>query len=189
MTTSEFKRTMFKCNKCNKTHVVEIPLKLLDAQFFPISYAYIHGSPEVIAILYIDKEGTVRGVEYPKGVGIKNSYLTEKLNIARANSLSPIPESKIYAFKLLRDQKIEKIYFQENYKELINFPISSNIKFLTMKTQNNIEYPDEFYLKYSEFWVLGLKFFEYDFIIIVDSTIDIEHLKTQAMVIFESFKE
>lgn len=60
----------YRCNFCNAMHDVRIKKSLLDAQTkYPFPYVFLHNTikngeaKELITILYIDRDGKVRGSE------------------------------------------------------------------------------------------------------------------------------
>ena len=62
--------TKYRCNFCNDMHDVRIKKKLLESQSkYPFPYVFLHNSikkgeaKELLTILYIDREGKVRGQE------------------------------------------------------------------------------------------------------------------------------
>ncbi len=175
----------FDCKICNTNHTVMMNKDLFETDKFPISYGYLHGDPPIFATLYIDANHKVRSVEFTNDFSINQNDLADILSKNKTLSLSNIPEEVIYGFEILEEKSIKKLYIKKGYEKIINFQeITKNWKqsekFLKGLSCN------EFFYRYSDFWIAGLALENYSFIIIVDGALDVDHLKTQAMAIFEA---
>ncbi|MHA1583892.1 MAG: hypothetical protein ACTSVU_06290 [Promethearchaeota archaeon] len=179
----------FFCQKCDKLHEIEVPSIIFNSSYFPVSYVYVHEDSKIIAILYIDKNYQVRGVDYPIRFGIDKNQLTAALEKSKNHSFELIPENKIYVIKISSNGKILKLYYHPDYYELSYYPIIQNMKKMTSTFVNMKESSHEYYMKYSNVWILGLEMIDYDLLMVVDESIDIEHLKVQAMNLLENFRD
>ena len=124
-------------------------------------------------------------MEFTNDFSINQNDLADILSKNKTLSLSNIPEEVIYGFEILEEKSIKKLYIKKGYEKIINFQeITKNWKqsekFLKGLSCN------EFFYRYSDFWIAGLALENYSFIIIVDGALDVDHLKTQAMAIFEA---
>ena len=177
---------MFFCNKCQKNHWVKLPKSLFNTKSFPVSYAFVHGDPQIIAILYIDKNHTVRGVEYPKQIGINRDQLSEIIDKSKSQTFSSIPEDLIYAFEVIAENEIKKIYFKQGFEQIVNFAAIREMITLTPNFIKSKESFSEFLIKYSDGWIGGMEMYDHYFTMVVDASIDIDHFKFQMMAMFES---
>lgn len=183
---SEQVRIRFFCRYCQKFHSLKLAQDLFASGKFPVTYAYIHGDPMVIATLFIDANYKVRGVEYMNEFGVSQDQLSHIMAKSKSLTLTSIPTDLIYAFQLLEDKKIQKIYMKDEFNKKINFNEIFKIWKLSEKIAKKDQTLNEFFLKYGEFWVSGLEFADYKFILVVDASVDIDHLKTQMMGLFET---
>ncbi len=177
---------MFFCNKCKETHWVKIPKSLFDTEAFPVSYAFVHGDPQIVAILYIDKNHTIRGVEYPKQIGINRDQLSEIIDRSKSQTFASIPQDLIYAFEIVAENEIKKIYFKPSYEQVVNFATIREMITITPKFVKSNESFSEFFIKYSDYWIGGMEMYDHYFTMVVDASIDIDHFKFQMMAMFES---
>ena len=174
------------CDQCKKRHKIKILKDIFEDADFPLSYSHFHGDPIVNATLYIDANYKVRGVEYPKGSNMQQNELDNILNSSKSQSLKSIPTDMIYAFQFSEEKKTTKYYNKPGYEKTFNFTyIKKLIRFSTkfMKTKEEC---NEFFLKYSDYWIVGQEMFGFMLLMVVDQSIDVDHLKTQATSIFES---
>ena len=184
--TEQTVEAMFFCNKCQANHWVKLPKSLFNTKSFPVSYAFVHGDPQIIAILYIDKNHAVRGVEYPKQIGINQDQLSKIINKSKSQTFSSIPEDLIYAFEVIAENKIKKIYFKPGFEQIVNFTAVRAMSTLTTNFIQSKEPYTEFFIKYSDCWIGGMEMYDHYFTMVVDSSIDIDHFKFQMMAMFES---
>ncbi|UYP44116.1 hypothetical protein NEF87_000401 [Candidatus Lokiarchaeum ossiferum] len=184
--TEQIIETMFFCNKCQENHWVQLPKSLFNTKSFPVSYAFVHGNPQIIAILYIDKNHTVRGVEYPKQIGINRDQLSEIIDKSKSQTFSSIPEDLIYAFEVIAEDKIKKIYSKQGFEQIVNFSAIREMITLTPNFVKTKESFREFFIKYSDCWIGGMELYDHYFTMVVDASIDIDHFKFQMMAMFES---
>ena len=159
---------------------------LFNTKHFPVSYVHLHGNPQIVAVLYIDKNYDVRGVEYPQDIGVNQEQLSLILDKAKSKTLSPIPESAIYAFELQREGAVHKLFYKSGYEETVDFSFITEMFALSKRFVNGREPLSEFYIKYSDFWFAGMELYGNQFLLVVDGAIDIDHLKVQMMGLFET---
>jgi hypothetical protein len=177
----------FFCKVCNKRHKLDVNKDIFEEKKFPVAYIYIHGENQTVATLYIDAAYRVRGVEFPKGIGVNKDQLSDILNKSKSLNLTGIPSEMIYAFQVSENRNILKIYFQEGYEKHINFNLIKKFFRNSEKFSKHKEECNEFYMRYSEYWISAVKMFDYTLIMVIDSSIDIDHLKTQLMGFLETF--
>ncbi|MFX0102336.1 MAG: hypothetical protein ACFFCS_22415 [Candidatus Hodarchaeota archaeon] len=176
----------FFCKECNKKHKLEVDPAIFNTERYPISYIYVHGDPQIVATLYIDAKQKVRGVEFSSGIGVKTEQLHDILERSKIHALKSIPGDQIYAFQLFEEKKLIKYYVKPGYEEIIDF---SGFKVFRMGASKLVKWKDEwseFFIRYDDFWISGVFMMGYYFIIIVNSTIDVDRLKTQMMAILET---
>ncbi|MHA1672901.1 MAG: hypothetical protein ACTSYI_04685 [Promethearchaeota archaeon] len=182
----DYVTVVYFCDQCKKRHKVNILKDIFEDADFPLSYSHFHGDPIVNVTLYIDANYKVRGVEYPKGSNMQQNELDSILNSSKSQSLKSIPTDQIYAFEFSEEKKIKKYYNRPGYEKTFNFTyIRKLIKYSTkfMKTKEEC---NEFFLKYNDYWIAGLEMFDNSLMMVIDQSIDVDHLKTQVMTIFES---
>ena len=139
-----------------------------------------------MTVVYIDKNHDVRGVEYPQDIGVNQEQLTLILNKSKSKTLSPIPETAIYAFELKREGAVRKLFYRPGYEKIVDFSFISEMIDLSKRFVNEKEQLNEFYIKYTDFWFAGMELYENQFLLVVDAAIDIDHLKVQMMGLFET---
>lgn len=176
----------FFCKACQESHLVAIDSELFNTKTYPIDYAYIHGNPVVVATLYIDANRKVRGVEFASDFGIGQDELGKILENCKNLVLTSIPDDMIFGFELSYKKKPIKMYFDQKHINSINLEEVSKLWKFSQKITKKKEELNQFFLKFTDFWIAGLEFAEHFFIIIVDASVDIDHLKTQMMAIFET---
>ncbi|WP_371804715.1 hypothetical protein [Candidatus Lokiarchaeum ossiferum] len=185
--TNPFETITYYCSPCAKNHDVQIRKDFFNQKNFPVSYLYIHGNPQVITVLYIDKALSVRGSEIVKGIGVNKDQLNKILQESRFNTLKRIPLSSILAFRLFQNEDIKKMYVKRGFENSINFDAISNLISETQKITHNFEICSDFYMKFNDYWIGALQLLDFRFIMIVSSDIDVDHLKFQIMNLFEIF--
>ena len=176
----------FFCNKCQETHELSLSKKIFESQLFPVSYIYVHGDPQVVATLYIDAKYKVRGVEFSKGLSIKEDELTRILEKSKSQTLIGIPEERVFGFQLYEGDYVTRYYMKPEFKDRVNFSRLRQFKAIGHKVSLQKEDCSEFFIHYDNFWISCVCMMEYTFILIVDSSIDVARLKTQTMAIFET---
>lgn len=177
----QFVEATYKCNVCNRNHTLRIKKKLIkNSPSFPVSYLYIHGNPKIFTTLYIDANGKIRGVEMLDSIGVSSNEFNDILDKSKSRTLKPIPSEKIFGFQWVKRGKIEKLFYQEGFENQVDFQDYYNIQ--------QHENCNEIYFRYSDFWIVTLQMFKRSLIMAIDSSIDIERLKTQTMAIFETLK-
>jgi hypothetical protein len=176
----------FFCKNCNIFHKIKIDQALFESREFPVSYTYLHGDPPFAAVLYIDANYKVRGVEYSKGFAVGKTELDEILLSSKARCLSNIPNVDILAFRLLQDKSLLKFFTQQGFEATINFTSILDMMRHSSSITTKGESCMKLYLKFSDIWVTVLEMMEYKFILVVRDSIDIEHLETQSMAMFEA---
>ncbi len=177
----------FHCSACKKNHTFYVSKDLFETDTFPIPYAYVHGDPQVIAMVYIDKDLQVRGTEYPKGIGMNLDQLNRIINTAKSYTLKPIPLQSIYLFRLIQNNEIKKMYAKKGYGEIIDFDAILEIVHHTKNISANQESCREIFIKFNDFWVGGMELLDFQFFMVVSSEVDIDHFKYQMMSLFEIF--
>jgi hypothetical protein len=179
-------RLTFYCKECKRDHTVSIENEIFKDADFPVSYVFVHRDTQVVATLYIDAHYKIRGIEFSKGAELDKDQLNEILNKGINSTLTVIPDELIYAFQLSNKRKVLKRYHKEGNIGKFNFNVIKKFMKNTSKLVKTKERCVEFYCNYTEYWIASLEMFDYSFIIIVDGSIDILHLKTQIMNIFET---
>lgn len=184
--TNAYFQISYKCPGCQISHNVKINRKIIEgADSYPVSYLHIHGDPKIFTTLYIDASFRIRGAEVLQSVSVNE--FDDILNNSTNRTLKTIPKEKIYAFQLMEENQILKLYFQENlegnfdFNELSKLLINSG-RFIK---EEDGETCDEIYLRYPDYWIVTLQMFYRTLIMVIDSSIDIDRLKTQTMAIFE----
>jgi hypothetical protein len=184
--TPETVTVSFPCKYCNMNHKVAVPREIFDDADYPVSYIFIHGSPQIVATLHIDANFKVRGVEYAQGFGVNKDELNDILNKSKCLCLTSIPQEMLFAFQLTQFGKVSKFFARDGYEKFFNFSGIHKIFKYSNKLVRSKEACSELFIKYSDFWIGALEMFEFTFILIADQSIDLEHLKTQMMAIFET---
>ncbi len=176
----------FFCKNCNSFHKIWIEKKLFEKKEFPVSYTYLHGDPQFAAVLYIDANYKVRGVDFSKGFAVDKSQLDEILLKSKAQCLKCIPNEDIIAFRLLEGKMILKFFTQAGFENAINFPAIID----TMNRSSSITRKQEsclkFCMKFSDLWISCSEMMEFKFILVVRDSVDIAHLETQSTAMFET---
>ena len=178
----------FYCKHCNENHSLNIEKDYFVDIKFQTTYTYVHGSPQIAAILYIDKNHVVRAVEFSEVISTEDEseFLSNLLNQSKSLTLSSIPADLIYGFQLMEQKIVLKMFYHQGYENKIQFGQLKKIFKTSAKLIKTGETCTEFYIKYSDLWAGGVTMMDYMFIMVVDSSIDIDHLKTQIMAIFET---
>ena len=178
----------FFCKHCNENHSIDIDKEYFKDIRFQITYTYVHGDPQIAAILYIDKNHTVRTVEFSEVISTEDErkFLDDLLNRSKSLTLSTIPADLIYGFQLTENRSVLKTFYHQGYKNKIQFSNLKKIFKTSTKLIKTGETCTEFYIKYSDAWAGGVSMMEYYFIMVVDNSIDIDHFKTQIMGLFET---
>ncbi|HME55394.1 MAG TPA: hypothetical protein VKM55_24510 [Candidatus Lokiarchaeia archaeon] len=179
-------RVNFSCKICNKFHKIEIERSLFKSQEFPVSYTYLHGEPPFAAILYIDANCKVRGVDYSKGFAVGKTELDEVLLSSKARCLTSIPNDEIIAFRLLHEKNLLKFFTKPEFESVIDFTAILDIVRHSTLIMKDGESCSKFFMKFTELWVAVFEMMEYVFILVVSGTVDIEHLGIQGMAMFET---
>ncbi|MHA1730063.1 MAG: hypothetical protein ACTSWY_15250 [Promethearchaeota archaeon] len=189
----QFVKVSFKCSVCKKIHLIKINRDLIDkASNFPVSYLYIHGNPQIYTTLYIDAKYKVRGVEVLESVGVSTNEFNDILTKSKSRTLKTIPSELIFGFQLMKGREnkkeIIKIYYKEGFEDYFNFTeISRSLAQSRLFIKDNECY-NECYFRFSDYWICALQMFNRTLFMAIDSSIDIERLKTQTMAIFETIK-
>jgi hypothetical protein len=69
------------CHGCQQDIQVKLPKAIVEqAQSYPVSHAYLHGDPEHVLIIYVDREYLIRGTELSETVTIERPPQTVPLN-------------------------------------------------------------------------------------------------------------
>lgn len=185
----QFTEVSYKCNVCNKNHIIRIKKKLIEnSPSFPVSYLYIHGNPKIFTTLYIDSKFKIRGVEILDSIGVSTNEFNEILDKSNSRTLKTIPSEKIYGFQLVKRGKIAKLFYQDGFENQVDFQDFYNILNNTHMYNKDDENCDEIYFRYSDLWIVTIQMFKRSLIMAIHSSIDIERLKTQTMAIFETIK-
>ncbi len=179
-------KLFFFCKQCNKRHDLEIERETFENIDFPATYVYLHGNPQIAAVLFIDAKFKVRSVEFSQGFGINQDQLGTLLRKSKCLALTSIPDDMIYGFQLYEGKALAKFYCKPGYDKRINFSSMRNFLKSTTKLVRSKETCSEFFIRFTDFWIAGLEMDPYSFIIVISTNIDIDHLKTQIMAIFES---
>ncbi len=176
----------FFCKNCNVYHKIWVEKNLFEAKDFPVSYTYLHGDPQFAAVLYIDANRKVRGVDYSKGFAVGKSQLDELLSKSKAQCLKCIPQEDIIAFRLIQGKMLLKFFTQPGYESSINFSaileIMKQSSSVTRKKESCLKY----YMKFQGFWVSCVEMMEYMFVLVVRDNVEIAHLETQSTAMFET---
>ena len=179
-------KVTFFCKNCNIFHKIKIDQALFRSREFPVSYTYLHGEPPFAAVLYIDANYKVRGVDYSKGFAVGKNELDEILLTSKARCLSSIPNEAIIAFRLLQDKNLLKFFTQQGFETSIDFTAILDIMHRSVSITRKDESCMKFYMKFSDLWIATLEMMEYKFLLVVRDSVDIEHLETQSMAMFET---
>lgn len=183
----QFEEIEYYCSACATQHKVQIPREFFEGSNFPFSYVYLHGKPQMVTVLYIDKDLQVRGYEITKGMGINKDQLSGILNKSRDNTLKRIPLSSIRAFRLFQNDDIKKMYVQKDFENTISFNAISNMMKNSHIISQKAEKSSDIYMKFDDYWIGAMQFLDFRFIMVVSSEIDIDHFKFQMMNLFETF--
>lgn len=190
MDTSNLKQTnnyfliSYKCSVCQSSHNVKINRKIIEgADSYPVSYLFTHGDPKIFTTLYIDASFRIRGAEVLQSVSVNE--FDDILNKSTNRTLKTIPKEKIYAFQLMEENQILKLYFQKGLEGNYDFNALSKLLINSDRFIKEEDTCDEIYLRYPDFWIVALQMFYRTLIMVIDSSIDIDRLKTQTMAIFE----
>jgi hypothetical protein len=183
---NEFVKIKFYCKHCNKNHDIEIESEYFEDMKYNFTYTYVHGDPQIAAILYIDGNYVVRTVEFSEVFSSDREKLNDLLNRSKNLTLSNIPIEKLYGFQLLEGKKVIKTFYQQGYYNKIQFHNIKKIFKMSPKLIKGEDSCTEFYFKYSNFWAGGITMMDYMFFMVVDYSIDIDHFKTQIMALFET---
>ncbi|MCP4763895.1 MAG: hypothetical protein GY870_19140 [archaeon] len=186
---TEFISVSYKCKNCKKMHKVKVKKSLIDnSKSFPVHYIYIHGEPPIITTLYIDSQYNIRGVEFADAIGMNQNQLSEILFKSKSFTLNSIPKDQIYGILLTEKGKIIKFFQKPGYEQKIN--LIKILKFLKKSKEivTNEEFWDEIFIRYSDFWIVGLEMLDRLLIMVIDSDINIDRLKTQVMAVFETLE-
>lgn len=182
--TKDYFQISYKCSDCKISHNVKINRKIIEgAESYPVSYLHIHGDPKIFTTLYIDASFRIRGVEVLQSVSVNE--FDDILNKSTNRTLKTIPMEKIYAFQLMEENQILKLYFQENLEGNFDFNELSKLLINSGRFIKGDDTCDEIYLRYPDYWIVTLQMFYRTLIMVIDSSIDIDRLKTQTMAIFE----
>jgi len=113
MTEKEFISKHYNCKYCGKTHEIKISKKILEGrQKYPFPYVFLHDNikdgqiKELLTILYIDKDGKVRGQEIQE---LDNDNLFSKEQVV--SIVKPLMEEieNLRQDNELLKQKVEKL--------------------------------------------------------------------------------
>jgi len=176
----------FFCKYCNKNHDIEIESEYFEDMKYNFTYTYVHGNPQIAAILYIDRNFVVRTVEFSEVFSSDTEKLNDLLNRSKNLTLSHIPAEKLYGFQLSEGKKVIKTFYQQGFNNKIQFHNIKKIFKMSPKLIKDEDSCTEFYFKYSNFWAGGISMMDFMFFMVVDYSIDIDHLKTQIMALFET---
>ena len=182
--TSNYFEISYKCTACQIFHNVKINREIIEkADSYPVSYLYIHGDPKIFTTLYIDSKFRIRGAEVLESVSVNE--FDNIFNKSTNRTLKTIPSEKIYAFQLMEENRVLKLYFQEGFEGNYDFNELSKLLIGSGKFIKEDDTCDEIYLRYPDFWIVSLQMFYRTLIMVIDNSIDIDRLKTQTMAIFE----
>ena len=105
------------CQKCKKNLEVEIDSSIVEnAPYLPVPYAYVHGDPLHILIIYLDRDFKVRGTDLSEYVNIQPVAVTMKFNLK--SLISYLGEYKFALF--LGGLLIKKKVFIEGPADIVD---------------------------------------------------------------------
>lgn len=180
------KRLHVYCKKCQKDHTIEIDRSIVeDSPFHPVKYSYIHGDPEkIILTLYIDKNFKVRGTEISEFFAMDRSDIDDILS-DKSNSLKALQPEQVYGLLFTNEGKTVKEYLDPEWStdfKLRNLPKIWRVGKVCADDKHDL---DEFFLRSSDHWTCGVKFYDFVLYLIVDASVDVDRLTTQAMFVLE----
>ncbi len=174
------------CPKCRADHLIPVETSMItNAKRFPVKYAYIHGNPRVILTLYIDHDFNVRAIEVNEFFDMQREELDDILTSNKSNTLKDLSTDQILGFVFTNDGSVVRRYVGSSAK----IPIFQKAFRGVWKQCNEMANGNgdlaEFFLKFPDYWVAGVRFDTCELNIVVAPDVDIDRLNTQVMMLFE----
>lgn len=180
-------KVIFNCNICGASHEIEIPKHYFQNAKPPYSIIFHHTNPSKYINIFLNEKHEIVGWEDIKAINISENELGNLLKRNRGYTLKKLFISDVYGFKLIHKHQVVKQYLHSDFHNTISF--HEIFKFFddSKKWTQNTEDCSEFYMKYNDFWIGGAKLLNFEFFMIINPKIDIDHLKSQMMFTFELF--
>ncbi len=180
----------YYCNLCKKVHTIQIPQKSLTSKYYPIKYLCNHdGDPSQFCILYIDKHGDVRGVDYINAADVDSTSIQRYMKKNQLNSLQHLKMKEILAFRLEYFGNILLEFYQTGIEEIISLPPIKNIKNATSSFSKDKEEFDEMFILYSRYRLGMVSMMGADFLVALGRDIDFQRFSTQLLILLEELLE
>ncbi|MHA1583893.1 MAG: hypothetical protein ACTSVU_06285 [Promethearchaeota archaeon] len=179
----------FPCPICKNFHKITISTDQFDKISVPGSILFFHHKPDVILKLGFNSRENIDSIEELVGIQIDNKQLESVLAKGAESVMKKIPIKSIYAFKLMKNDEIIKIYCRKDYQDLLIIQKFGKIWKISSQMVENEEVCNEYYMKYTNFWIGAVNILDYHFYMVVSAKIDIDHFKAQLMSTFEIFSK
>jgi hypothetical protein len=176
---------LVNCPKCGVDHRISIdPNIITKSSRFPVKYAYLHGEPKFILTLFIDRQFQVRGIEISEYLDMQREDLDKILEENKSNTLKDLSANQIYVLFFTRKGDIVRKYW--NGKAGISADIRRFQKLWKIGNEFSGEKnADEYFLKFSDYWVAGVRIDDCELNLVVAPNVDLDRLSTQLMILFE----
>ncbi len=173
------------CPKCHVEHKISLdPSIITKSSRFPVKYAYLHGEPKFVLTLFIDRNFQVRGLEISEYLEMQREDLDRILDENKSNTLKDLSADQIFVLLFLKKGEIVRKY--SNSKAGISVDVRRFQKLWKIGDEYSGEKnADEYILKFSDYWVAGIRFDSYELDMVVAPNVDLDRLGTQLVFLFE----
>ncbi len=173
------------CPKCHVEHKISIDSNIITRSLrFPVKYAFIHGEPKFILTLFIDRQFQIRGIEVSEYLEMQREDLDRILDDNRSNTLKDLSAAQIFVLIFIKKGEIIRKYSNGKSGILVDIRRFQKLWKIGNEFSGN-KNADEYFLKFSDYWVAGIRFESCELNLVVAPNIDVDRLSTQLMFLFE----
>ncbi len=173
------------CPKCHVEHKISIDSNIITkSSRFPVKYAYIHGEPKFVLTLFIDRNFQIRGIEISEYLEMQREDLDRILDENRSNTLKDLSVEQIFVLLFTRKGEIVRKYANGRSGILVDVRRFQKLWKIGNEFTGN-KNADEYFLKFSDYWVAGIRFDDCELNLVVAPNVDVDRLSTQLMFLFE----
>jgi len=174
------------CPKCHVDHTISFDRSVItNSTRFPVKYAYLHGEPKFVLTLFIDRNFQVRGIEVSEYLEMQREDLDKILDENKSNTLKDLTANQIYVLIFTKKGEIVRKYANARAGIAADIRRFQKIWKIGSEFSAQSTAADEYFLKFNDYWVAGVRFDDCELNLVVAPEVDLDRLGTQLVVLFE----
>jgi len=177
-----------KCPRCREDHEISIDTYLVtESTHFPVKFAYLHGDPSFVLTIFIDHDFKVRAIEISECLEMQREDLAKLLDSNRSNTLKELTSDQMLFLIFTSNGMILRRYASGQRKIPLLWSDFQKMWKMGEKFDIDNKTMDEFFLKFPDYWIAGLRFDVFELDVVVTLEVDLDRLSTQLMFLVEQF--